>query len=331
MHILTIPKGPGTFRTIYAPNETEKAACRRHDYYLAGLACAHDPEGVQHGFTEGRSPVTNARVHIGFRHTLSFDLKDFFDTVTPAHVLPMLNDGPTQMGLPGHVLRRDQILAACFYQGAARQGLPSSPALANLAASGMDADLLALRSSMFDVQRSMFRSPARFRPFVYTRYADDLTFSFDHPDVGRVLRERVPEIVQAHGFAINPAKTQGQSAAAGRRHITGVAVDERGLHPPREIKRRLRAARHQLQRGQSSLLTRRSRRKYRQRHRSGDGVSFRQWLHGQVEGLTPWLALRPPKASTRNPKPETQNSNSPTPLSPPQSTHPLPLRRSLGS
>lgn len=94
------------------------------------------------------------------------DLKDFFDDVGPGdfyRYLPRTSE--TQGLIANHVL----FMAQAFPDGAARQGLPTSPAIANIAASGMDRDIKALA-----------RQHGRFEhSFVYTRYADDLTFSFN--------------------------------------------------------------------------------------------------------------------------------------------------------
>jgi hypothetical protein len=217
MRVFSISKRNGKRRTIYAPNDSEKESLRGLLPQLNAAAMAADVAGVQHGFQPGRSPVTNALRHVGYTYTLSFDLENFFESVTAQQVPEEFRD------------------PQCFPDGAARQGLPTSPPLANLAAAAMDAEILS-------------RNPrGRFvnQRFVYTRYADDLTFSFNEERLIGTLKRIVPEIVQRHGFAINASKTKLQCAAAGLRHVTGIAVGERGIQPTREIKRRLRAARHQ--------------------------------------------------------------------------------------
>lgn len=125
----------------------------------------------------------------------------------------------------------------------AGQGLPTSPMLANIAAADLDQAMLALRgrSGRFDTD------------FVYTRYADDMTFSFDDPRLVHVLRQRVPEIVERHGFKLNDRKTEVQSAKVGRRRITGYAVDDQ-VHPTRATLKRLRAARHRGRPSQAAGL-----------------------------------------------------------------------------
>jgi len=75
------------------------------------------------------------------------------------------------------------------------QGAPTSPALANLVAFGLDCRLAGLARA-FDA--------------TYTRYADDLAFAGGHR-LGRhasAFVHRVSAIVAAEGFAVNPAKTR---------------------------------------------------------------------------------------------------------------------------
>lgn len=182
--------------------------------------------GPVHGFVSGRSPATNALQHLSFSYTLSMDLSDFFDSVTP-EMLP-------------EVLR----FMECFPDGAARQGLPTSPALANLAARPMDAEILSMLpnpNALIERMFSLFDTDTR---VVYTRYADDLCFSSNTFSYLKSLPPKIEAIAKRHGFTVNKAKTRMQWAGAGRRMITGVAVDSK-LHTPRHIKRRIRAATHQ--------------------------------------------------------------------------------------
>lgn len=251
MRVIKIPKGGGKFRTIYAPDEDRKSKCREFMRSFGPLL-SNDPDDVIHGFAKGRSPVTNAMQHIGYNYTLSFDLKDFFDSVTPKNIESMMK-------------LSDEELANCFYEGAARQGLPSSPAIANLAAVPMDMEIGKLRDG------------GRFgKMFVYTRYADDLTFSFNFPQVEASLRKHIPEIVESFGFKVNEAKTKFQRASAGRRIVTGVAVDNHGVHPTRDMKRRQRSAHH---------------------HRSTSGALL--W-HNRWLGITEWCRLVIPKGYKPN-------------------------------
>jgi len=242
--IIHIRKRSNAWRKIYVPDEATKRWLRERLRTAAAWVLDRDLHGVQHGFTRGRSPVTNAMAHIGFRYTLTMDLEDAFDSVTVDKIMPM------------HHLSAKGVEMA-FINGAARQGLPTSPIFCNLALSVVDNNIMALRC------RGRFGWN-----FCYTRYADDLAFSFNFHATAGWLLETIPPIITTHGFKLNEAKTKLQCARAGRRMITGVAVDDDGVHVPRSIRRRLRAARHQSKRN--------------------------PWAKGQARGLSEWSKLQLP-------------------------------------
>jgi hypothetical protein len=229
MRIVKIPKGQGGHRTLYLPSRREREAIQRLLPAIRTEAQTRCHPALVHGFLPSRSPVTNAEAHIGWRYTLSFDLADFFDHVSPT-TLAQADFLPTpferQILMPGD---------------RARQGLPTSPFLANIAGSALDARILDhLRSAGIHA--------------VYTRYADDLAFSYDEPHITPLLRELIPSACDQCGFPINPAKTHLHSALSGRRTLCGIAVDDSGLLPTRRTKRRLRAALHQGHARQASGL-----------------------------------------------------------------------------
>lgn len=227
MRLIKIQKRPGAYRVVCAPDEERKTALRSMVGALEAKARTACPEAVLHGFTTGKSPVTNAKAHLGYQFSLCFDLQDFFDTV-----------GPRQLN---GKLTNEEKAAVLYDPGDGRglramQGLPTSPAVANIAAGDMDRAILeAIRKSGYAIQ--------------YTRYADDLTFSFNAAVSRGWLMESLPPIVGRCGFKLNKAKTHFQLARAGNRVITGVAVGEEKLLPTRDVRRRLRAARHQAELG----------------------------------------------------------------------------------
>lgn len=212
-----IPKQrPGEFRIIAVPTREQKEAAR---WLLPVLDHWVDPTLPLHGFLRGRNAVTNAKVHVGFRWSLCFDLENFFDHVTTAKLVAA--------GLPVSLAR-----AITDTEGIARQGYPTSPAAANLA--------------FQEVDRTLLRElPALQAVIAYSRYADDLTFSSDSRETLEQVQVIVERAVREAGFRISHRKTHWWDATAGRRVITGVAVGPQDVRAPREIRRRLRAARHQ--------------------------------------------------------------------------------------
>jgi hypothetical protein len=212
--IVKIPKGGGKFRTIYMPNRNLKCRQKNLVGQIEELALKACPPDVVHGFWPARSCVSNAHEHVGYQYTVCMDLKDFFDSCTA-----------DLFGLAVGSLPRS--FEDCFVDGVARQGLPSSPAVSNICAARMDHAILA-----------------RWPGVKYTRYADDLTLSCNSLEEAQAIMRDLPGIAKVHGFEVNARKTRLQWAGAGRRIITGVAVDDKGAYPTRLTRRRLRAARH---------------------------------------------------------------------------------------
>lgn len=221
--IIKLPKSGGKYRTIYAPNKTYKKRLSSFILDLQQKLHNAETEGVIHGFMRGRGPVSNALKHIGYRYTLSLDMEDFFDSVQAAMVTEYLSE---------------EELELCFIDGAARQGLPTSPVIANLAFLKLD---VAIKNAISDEGMHA----------VYTRYADDLIFSFNDESFAARIEKVVEQIITKAGFRLNHNKRKLQCAANGRRMITGIGVDERDIYPSRRIKRRIRAAIHQENRAEA--------------------------------------------------------------------------------
>ncbi len=246
MPLYNIPKKTkGETRQIYAPTKKEKRKFRALLPELNQIAL-DNCGGCVHGFMPGKSPVSNAKEHIGYEYTLSFDLKDFFDSVKPW----MLKDyfrGDCQFVSEG-IFVPDKIWEY-FIKGRAYQGLPTSPQIANLAAVKMDEEII----NNCDIKIPLVLEKCeRIR---YSRYADDLSFSFQNYGIYQELLDLIPNLVTKHGFTINPAKTRLQSAKFGNRVITGISVGKTGISVPRRIKRRIKLAKHQKNEGILKGLT----------------------------------------------------------------------------
>lgn len=250
----TIPKRSGGARTITAPKQRLKAAQR---WLLRNVVQKLPVHTAAHGFLPERSIRTNAAAHAGAELIVKVDLQDFFPTVTLPRVKGLLR----KAGLPEPVA----ILAALLATEAPRQrvelrgatwnvavgpralpqGAPTSPAITNSLCRRMDRRLSGLGRAL---------------GFVYTRYADDLTFSWRpggpsaKAAVGALL-SGVKAVVEAEGFRIHPRKTRVMRTGASQR-VTGLVVnplrdgtDGAAVRVPREVLRRLRAAIHNRQRG----------------------------------------------------------------------------------
>ncbi len=173
----TVPKATGGVRTICAPRAPLKRVQRTILRELLSKVPSHP---AAHGFINGRSVVSNARPHEGAKIVVKVDLKDFFPTVhfyRVAGTLRYLGMGEAAAAaLAAIVTHRNKMPdGTVVMPGALPQGAPTSPAITNIVCRRLDARLEALSKKA---------------GATYTRYADDLTFSFrEEPTkgVGRFL------------------------------------------------------------------------------------------------------------------------------------------------
>ncbi len=221
-----VPKGNGKYRLLEEPKPRLKAIQRQLLREIIGFVPTHDSV---HGFVVGRSPITAMKPHVERRILLRLDIADFFGSVTVARVYGIFRTcgypegvahtltGLVTNRLPNH-LRTEQIrkTGSTSIPGNVRdphlpQGAPTSPALANLAANGIDRRMVGLAAS-FDA--------------TYTRYADDLLVSGGVELVkgrNRFL-ELVDDVVRDEGFRLQEAKTAVMTAA-GRQRALGLVVN----------------------------------------------------------------------------------------------------------
>jgi len=254
-HYITwkIPKRDGSARTITSPKPELKAAQR---WVLSNVVERLPVHGAAHGFVAGRSILTNALAHQGADVVVKVDLKDFFPSVTWRRVKGLLRKG----GLPESastllslmateapreaVQFRGKLLYVAKGPRALPQGAPTSPGITNALCLRLDKRLSALAKRL---------------GFTYTRYADDLTFSWRASRKAKakapiaVLVARVERILTAEGFRVHPDKTRVMKPG-NRQVVTGLVVNEAakgqpGARVPREVVRQLRAALHNREKG----------------------------------------------------------------------------------
>lgn len=252
----SIPKRRGSSREIDAPSDDLKALQRR---VLRKLIRPLPVHPAATGFVRGRSIVHNARPHSGQGVVINIDLRDFFLSISGERVQQLFR-------ALGWGREAAQILAnICSRNGHLPQGAPTSPALSNLVCRKLDARLSALveraHKASVKMRDSRTGEPIGSRDVAYgggghyTRYADDLTFSFAEfgkgkPDaVSRSLLGSIRGIIEAEGFQIQMKKKVRVQRAHQRQTATGLVVN-RAVNLPREVRRRMRAMRHRERLGQ---------------------------------------------------------------------------------
>jgi len=173
---------------------------------------------IAHGFIKNRSPKTNAEQHLGASCVIKIDLKDFFSSVKREHVHGTLglclNTRETK--ICERVSEEDlKLLSALLTRkGRVPQGAPTSPAITNLYALGLDKRLKSLCD--------------RYK-LTLTRYADDITISAKYdlnPTQKKNIITNVARFCSMYGLQVNAAKIKLRYKHS-RMSVTGVVVNEK--------------------------------------------------------------------------------------------------------
>ena len=215
-----IKKKSGGFRQITTPRtQSFMMMLSAVDTLLRSV---YTPSEYAMGFTEGRSVVSNASVHIGMNYVFNIDLKDFFPSIHQARVWKRLQVPPFKFPQPIANL----IAGLCCMKESCEdgdgnkkevyvlpQGAPTSPVITNMICGRLDFYLSRL-ANRFGIN--------------YTRYADDITFSSMHyvyRKEGKFMLE-LERIIKEQGFSINNAKTRLQRKGS-RQEVTGIIVSDK--------------------------------------------------------------------------------------------------------
>ncbi|WP_247870395.1 MULTISPECIES: reverse transcriptase domain-containing protein [Brucella/Ochrobactrum group] len=230
-----ISKGKSKKRTINSPNYRLKMLQKKISIQLAKI---YKPRNSVHGFVSHRSVKTNAQSHIKQKYILNIDIKDFFPSITESRVRGLLE----AIGLDENVSAA--ITWICCNDGCLPQGAPSSPLISNMICFRLDKNLQAF---------------AKRTRCIYTRYADDITFS-SHQPLSLLFAESVPRaghfpVIQlseglrnlftSNGFTLNDNKAHYADKHS-RRTVTGIRVNE-VLNIDRKFIRNVRAALYKIE------------------------------------------------------------------------------------
>lgn len=168
------------------------------------------------GYVRGRNIRENAQFHIGAKHLLKADIENYFPSISIGRVSAFLEN----LGVASGIAK--QLSNFLCIDGKLPLGLPTSPIIANAISHFMDIDLNSL---------------AEKHGAIYSRYADDLTFSSD----GELPTEMaISEITERHNFTLAQDKTR-RSKRGQNHYVTGLSVTELDApHAPKKMKKTLR-------------------------------------------------------------------------------------------
>ena len=200
----TLAKRDGRERRILAPSPALKQLQRRLlDQYLYELPVHPFATAFRPDF----SIVENARLHAYATVVATVDLRDFFESTSASRVRRFF----ARQGWQGEALAA--LMRLCVYRNGLPQGAPTSPCLSNLVNVSLDGRLhqLAAQSQGY-----------------YTRYGDDLTFSWRTGTMPGGFQAAVEDHVRAAGYEIQPCKGWRVSSIRERPRVTGLVLAGNG-------------------------------------------------------------------------------------------------------
>jgi len=219
--VYQLPKKGGGYRTIAQPSKELKAV---QAWILRNILENISVSSACRGFQKKTNITDNAKPHIGANAVMCLDLEDFFPSIKINKVWSIFRT-------IGYNPRISSILAKlCTFNGALPQGSPASPKLSNLVCLRMDYRIMGYVSK---------------KGIIFTRYADDLTFSAYTTTKLIKIFSFINKIISSEDFKINKAKTR--FAGASRQHkVTGLVVTQFEVGIGRKKLREIRSKIHHL-------------------------------------------------------------------------------------
>ena len=164
----SVPSKSGKTRLISAPDRRLKMLQRTIAPLLDKI---YIPRNPVHGFVQDRSVKTNATSHSRSKFVVNLDIEHFFPSISENRIAGLLKALGVNDDVAAIVAR------LCTNKGILPQGAPTSPVLSNMICFRLDKEMLAI---------------AKAARCIYTRYADDITFSSYQPPA-TLFAEGVPQ------------------------------------------------------------------------------------------------------------------------------------------
>lgn len=217
-----IPKKDNTQREINAPILALKIVQK---WILNNILYKIKVSPYSYGFYKdglGSPLVRCAKKHKENLFILKIDIKDFFPSISRKRIYRLFSD----IGYNSEV--SNLLTNICVYDDKLPQGAVTSPYLANLVCKNLDTRIATYCNK---------------RDIVYTRYADDLTFSSDNRDLLKNIYGVICKILRTEGFDINNKKTIFMTPK-NHKKILGITVNNSLIKAPKDLKRKVRSMIH---------------------------------------------------------------------------------------
>ncbi len=214
-----VKKKNGTYRYINEPlNQLFTIQKEFSQFFLINRANNYH----SHGFELKKNIITNANKHVNKKIVLNIDLEDFFSNISISRIGKLLLE---KFNISE--VEAIKIADLLTYKNSLPQGSPSSPVLSNLICEQLDYELHKY-CKQFNI--------------TYTRYADDMSFSFNFNKLPIIQVKTIIFIIEQNNFKINKKKYRYYYRNA-RQLVTGLVVNEK-VNVKREYYKRLRAILH---------------------------------------------------------------------------------------
>jgi len=213
-----IKKRSGNYRIINAPMEPLKSI----QYAIKNkILNKFSPHRIAHGFVDYKSPLTNAKVHIGADLLINIDIYNFFPSIKEDRVINLFKYLLNKRGTTWST-NEYRILArlSCLDMGLP-QGAPTSPTLSNAYCLMMDKNLKRVED---EYNRGNLTSKIKI-----TRYADDISVSLKGPVTDGFLGDlfrNIRAILTLNRLYINNRKTKIRKKHQSMR-VTGIVINEK--------------------------------------------------------------------------------------------------------
>lgn len=199
-----IPKKNGKMRKIEEPSPALKEIQTWILNNILNPASKTNVSEVAKAYMPGKKLSENARFHKSKNLVIALDLIDFFGSIRFSQVFWMFmnlgyNKGVSMM-----------LTKICMLWGSLPQGAPTSPMLSNLV--------------FYDIDNKIFKY-CRKRKIMYTRYADDLTFSSNDMNISHLIAY-VNMLLSNTTFRLNYEKTKVMGRG-NRQLVTGIVVNDK--------------------------------------------------------------------------------------------------------
>lgn len=229
---IEIPKKNRQTRIIFVPAPELKLLQR---WLVDNVISRFEVHSCAMAYRKGRSVLDNAKAHQNREFLLRMDLSHFFPSITANDVSELL-ERPSHRLVDWDNQDKDFFLRTTCRYKRLLIGAPSSPSISNAVCLEVDELISAI---------------CRTRGITYTRYADDLFFSTNTPNILKKLQADVTGIIATtpwpKGMRVNQRKTVHASRKRQKR-VTGITITPQGsLSLGRKYKRRISAMVHQFE------------------------------------------------------------------------------------